>query len=195
MNKLIPWLITLIALFSAYEAVMFAFSERSHSKRILHAFDASRETVEYYKTKSGNEAARVKVLQLQYNEMKSLYPEIIQRLRNLEIKPSRVEVYSHHTLETIKEISVPLKDTVINNVPAKKFNYKDPWHLASGIIKNDSVFQTIHTFDTIDQAIYRGKRKNPKLWIFSKRQLEQSIALSNPNNHITYSRVIKITKQ
>ena len=64
--------------------------------------------------------------------------------------------------------------------------------IAIGSTQNVSIQST----DSLMQVVYKGKRKKPYLWFFSKRQLEQVITNKNPNSKlecIKFAALIKLS--
>lgn len=193
MKKIIPWILMLGAICIAILLASALFQEKQRNNKVVSAFKASRQTVDHYKTRSGQMAARIQVQQLQLNEVRGIYPEILNEIRNLKIKVNRVEQFSETVINSETRINTQLRDSILyDTVPARVFDYSDPWITINGVVVNDSVKQTISTRDTLDQVIYRGDRYKPWLWIFSRRKLEQSIISKNPYNSIQYSRTVQI---
>ncbi|PZF71567.1 hypothetical protein DN068_15950 [Taibaiella soli] len=85
--------------------------------------------------------------------------------------------------------SEPVKDTLRYNV----FSYHDEFYDVSGIAHEGQQLVNINSRDTMTQVVY-SKRKNPWLWIFSPKVLEQRVYFKNPNAHIHYSRTINIQR-
>jgi len=80
------------------------------------------------------QAAKNDVMQLQYNELKKIYPEIIAEIHNLKIKPQRVESYSETVIHQNKTITTLLRDSIIfDTVPVRVFNYHDEFYTVSCI--------------------------------------------------------------
>jgi len=120
---------------------------------------------------------------------------LVDAINDLKVKIKRVNSVSSTVVESEKHIETIVKDSIINDtVIAKVFNYKDDFYKIKGVSINDIQTVDIQSIDSIIQVVYKGKRKRPYLWFFSKRQLEQVISSKNPNSKITYSKYIKITK-
>jgi hypothetical protein len=152
----------------------------------------------YYFDKLGREAAKTPVLEYKQKELYKIFPEVKQKVTDLKIKPKRVESYSEVTVTSGKEITVPAKDSTTKKndsiIPGKYFAYADNWYNVQGWIIQDTMNLKISSTDTIIQVVSRGGRLNPWLWIFSRRQLTQTIQSRNPDSKIVYSRFIKIKK-
>jgi len=168
-------------------------TERDNRIRLEQSFIAANQEVKYYKSRNGDLVAKVDALQLKYNELKDIYPEIIAEIRNLKINPGRVDQYSATTIHTQKEIVTTLRDsTIYDTIPVKIFNYCDEFYTISGIAVNDTQRVHIESRDSLIQVVYRGDRIKPWLWIFSKRKLQQVVTCKNPNSVINYSRQITV---
>ncbi|MBU0489989.1 MAG: hypothetical protein KKD31_18775, partial [Bacteroidetes bacterium] len=116
-------------------------------------------------------------------------------IRNLKIKPNRVESFTETVVETEKQITTVLRDSIIHDtIQARVFDYADEFYSVAGIAIGDTQQVHIHSTDSLIQVVYKGKRRKPWLWIFSSRKLEQAIACKNPNAIVKYSRHIEISK-
>ena len=193
------FLITLlIAAMWTVVAILFVgkyLKEQAERQRMENNLAASNKQIEYYRTENGLLAAKTDALQLHYNEVKQLYPEIMAELKNLKIPASRVENYSETVIHQDKEIVTKLRDSLLyDTIPVRVFNYQDQFYKVSGLAIADTQKVHIESTDSLIQVVYRGERYKPWLWIFSRRKLQQSIVSKNPNSKIIYSRQIKIEK-
>ncbi len=133
------------------------------------------------------------VIELKNQELEKLVPQLHQEIESLKVKPSRVESVSASSFSSHTSVQTVLRDsTVFDTVPVKQFSYTDEFYRIHGFSVNDTQHLNITYQDTLIQTVYRGKRKKPWLWIFSPRQLEQRVALKNPNATINYSQHIQI---
>lgn len=192
----LTWLgiVLLFAMISFITGRMYK-AEHDNRIRLEQSFIAANQDVQYYKSRNGELVAKVDVLQLKYNELKEIYPEIIAEIRNLKIRPSRVDQYSETVIHTQKDIVTTLRDSVIyDTIPVKVFNYSDEFYTISGIAVNDTQRVHIESRDSLIQVVYKGDRIKPWLWIFSKRKLQQVVSCKNPNSKIEYTRIINIKK-
>ena len=170
--------------------------ERSDRLRITQSFQASNQELEYYKTRNGELVANNQALVLKVDELKEIYPEILSELRNMKIKPNRVNSYTETVIESEKQITTVLRDSIINDtIVVRIFNYRDEFYDVSGIAKGDSQKVNIHSTDSLIQVVYKGERIHPWLWIFSSRKLEQAITCKNPNATVVYSKHIEIIRK
>lgn len=179
--------------------LFFSISSNIHLKndnqRLENSFAASKQLVKYYTTKNGELAAKVDVLQLKYNEVKDIYPEIISEIKNLKITPRSVNNYSETVIHQDKEIVATLHDsTIYDTLSVRVFNYHDRFYTVRGLAVGDTQKVHIESRDSLTQVVYKGERYKPWLWIFSKRKLQQVISCKNPDNKIEYSKFIQILK-
>jgi len=142
---------------------------------------------------NGRIVGRNQVLELKNEELEKLLPELHQEIKFLQVKPQRAQSVSSTAFTTETRIQTVLKDsTVFDTVAVKHFSYEDEFCQIEGFAVNDTQHLNISYQDTLIQTVYRGERKKPWLWIFSPRQLEQRVALKNPDATINYSQHIQI---
>lgn len=142
---------------------------------------------------NGRIVGQNQVLELKNQELEALIPELHKDIKALQVKPSRVESVSASSFSSHTSVRTVLRDsTVFDTVLVKHFSYEDEFCQIEGFAVNDTQHLNISYRDTLIQTVYRGKRKKPWLWIFSPRQLEQRVALKNPDATINYSQHIQI---
>ena len=195
-EKIIYSIIFLFLCFTTFGFARQYFRERRDKNRIETNFEIAETSLRIYKLKNGRLAAQNRVMQLHYDEMATIYPKILEEVKNMEIRPKYLTQYSETVVNQEKEIRTSLRDSIIlDTIPARVFNYEDQFYSVKGIAVGDSQRVSIHSRDSIIQAIYRGKRIHPWMWILSKRQTEQIITCKNPANTILYNRTIQISKK
>ena len=154
-----------------------------------------------YKTKSGNNAAKVIELQLKNSEFKKLCQEQKDIIKDMGIKLKRLESVSttgtkteiHKKLEIHDTIIREKIDTVYTEKKLKRFEWCDNWTDISGIIYNDSVELLYTNRDTLTVAAVRV----PKKFLFFRwgtKYVEVHVSNRNPYTEITYNKSIKIKK-
>jgi hypothetical protein len=164
-------------------------NERKDKNRLEKSFAAANQQIKYYTTRDGQLAAKVDALQLRYNEVKDIYPEIIAEIKNLKVNPRSVSNYSETVIHQDKEIVTALHDSIIyDTVPVRVFNYHDEFYTVRGIAVGDTQKVHIESRDSLLQVVFRGERYKPWLWIFSRRKLQQVVRNKNPNALITFSK-------
>lgn len=181
--------------FIAFEFGKKYYNERNDKNRLQESWVAANTQLQYYKAKNGDLVAKNNVLQLKYNELKTVYPEIIDEIRNLKINPKRVEHFSETVIHEQKDIVTSLRDSVIyDTVPVRVFNYKDEFYTVNGIAIGDTQKVHIESRDSLIQVVYWGERYKPWLWIFSRRKLQQVVECKNRNCIIEYNRFLQVEK-
>ena len=154
-----------------------------------------------YKTKSGNNAAKVIELQLKNSEFKKLCQEQKDIIKDMGIKLKRLESVSttgtkteiHKKVEIHDTIIREKIDTVYTEKKLKRFEWCDNWTDISGIIYNDSVELLYTNRDTLTVAAVRV----PKKFLFFRwgtKYVEVHVSNRNPYTEITYNKSIKIKK-
>jgi len=167
-------------------------NEKKDKNRLEKSFAAANQQIKYYTTRDGQLAAKMDVLQLRYNELKDIYPEIISEIKNLKINPKSVNNFSETVIHQDKEIITALHDSIIyDTVPVRVFNYNDEFYTVRGIAIGDTQKVHIESRDSLIQVVFKGERYKPWFWIFSRRKLQQVMRCKNPNSKIKYMREIK----
>lgn len=167
-------------------------NERKGKNRLEKSFAAANQQIKHYTTRDGQLAAKVDALQLRYNEVKDIYPEIITEIKNLKINPRSVSNYSETVIHQEKEIVTALHDSIIyDTVSVRVFNYHDEFYTIRGIAIGDTQKVHIESRDSLIQVVFKGDRYKPWLWIFSRRKLQQVVRCKNPNAVIKYVKEIK----
>ena len=194
--KIITIVIFIVLGMGIYKLTKAYIQSRKDNQRLVENISHITKQLSYYKTKNGDLVAKNTVLIFRNSEFEKTFPELIKEIKNLRLKPKRVLSVTSTVLGNEKHIVTVLKDSIVQDtIIAKIFNYQDEFYKVKGIAINDTQRVEIQSIDSIFQVVYRGKRKKPYLWIFSKRQLEQVITNKNPNSKITYSKHIEIIKR
>ena len=169
---------------------------KNENSRISANLEAEVKALVELETKAGQVAYQNGVYQLQLKELVELYPNLINEIKNLKVKPKRAESILTTSIQSQKELTIELRDSVIyDTIQVKAFAYSDQWYNVSGYSNDKKQHVVISMQDTLIQVVYKGERKKPWLWIFSPRKLEQRIALKNPNAKISYTQFIEIQKE
>ncbi len=166
------------------------------NNRLQNNVAASRSMMEELQTENGRPMYQNESLNLRVKELSILYPQLLDEIRNLKVKPSRVKNVSQSVIGQSVSINAKLQDSVVNDsTKVKTIHASDQWSSVTGMIDLDSAHLTVETVDTLIQVVFKGERERPWLWIFSPRKLMQRIALSNPHSRIIYSQTIKVQKR
>jgi hypothetical protein len=163
---------------------------KGQDKRLNQLIEHSARTFE---TLDGRLGVESQVATLKLEELGRLYPALLQEIKQLRIKPQRLVQATQTTVHTEAQIHTTLRDSIVyDTTPVRLFEYHDPYVHIQGMAIEDTQFLQVVTRDTLVQALYRGKRPKPLLWIFSRRRIEQRIALKNPNAHLEYPQTVLI---
>lgn len=166
------------------------------NNRLQNNLAASRSMIEELQTENGRPMYQNESLNLRVKELSILYPQLLDEIRNLKVKPSRVKNVSQTVIGQSLPINAELQDSVVNDsTKVKTIHASDQWSSVTGVIDLDSAHLHVETVDTLIQVVFKGERERPWLWIFSPRKLMQRIALSNPHSRIIYSQTIKVQKR
>lgn len=148
-------------------------------------------------------------LELRLGQLTRLMPELQEQLRGMRIELKRVEEVQATAMRMNREFGAVLRDSVVSRIRAptpgdsttrvterwRVFDYSDHYLQVKGVARGDSQWMRVAVRDTLLQVVYRGKRTKPWLWIFSPRELTQTVRLGNPDAEISYSRRIRIGKK
>lgn len=161
-----------------------------------------RAQEEFLETLDGRQAAISATLSLRIDELAGLLPQLSEQIRMLGVKMKRVEQVQQTAWETRTDFKVALRDSIVALSPEKgrsdtlrTFNFRNDYLQVEGRARGDSQWIGMQVQDTLLQVVYRGKRIKPWLWIFSPRELLQTVRLGNPDARIRYSRRIQVRKR
>ena len=163
------------------------------NKRLKRNCEALSEDVTLYRTRAGESAASVQVLELKLSEFRKQHQADTERIRALGISLRRAESYAKSAMEQRYVDSVVLRDTVILHDTVRLFEGGDRWSHIAGIIAGDRLSYDIHTVDTLHQVVHRVPRK---WWFFrfGTRAIRQEIWSSNPNTQLVYSEYVELKR-
>lgn len=151
--------------------------------------------VELYRTRAGESAASVEVLELRVREFEELRAADAAEIRSLGIRLRRAESYavSASTTETTVELSatdtVYLHDTIV--VP--RYVYDDRWLSVVGELRCDSLRLELRSVDTLHQVVHRVPRRF-LFFRFGTKAIRQEVWSSNPHTKLVYSEYIELSK-
>ena len=166
--------------------------------RLSNNQTALTEEVQYYKTESGKNAARVTELTLKKGEFEKMCQDQVEVIKDLKLKLKRVESISTTATNTSITVVTQLRDTVIVRDTltvdtVKHFTWSDSWNRIHGIVDDKSVECTYEGTDTLNIVATRV----PKKFLFFRwgtKYIQIDAVNSNPSSKITYNRTVKITK-
>lgn len=193
--KIIAIMVFVLLSIGMYKLGKAYVKAKQDNQRLTENIASIDEHLNYYKSKNGHLVAQNKVLVFRNREFKKAFPKLQKEIKDLKLKPKRVTSISSSVLKTKKSITASIRDSLIHDtIKARVFDYKDEFYTVYGIAVKDTQEVQISSTDSLIQVVYKGKRKRPYLWIFSKRRLEQVISNKNPNAKISYAKHIEIIK-
>lgn len=151
--------------------------------------------VEKYKTESGQNAASVQKLTLDYKTLQKNYEVVAQTAEDLGVQLKRAQSVSESGTKTEVQVKTVVKDSIIyrdgvlDTITA--FVWRDPWIDVVGDIKGDSVSLGIESRDTIVQIVH----KVPHRFWFIKwgcKAIRQEMVSRNPHTEIEYTNYIEL---
>ena len=171
------------------------FLYRSHQENNLRASEINAQ-LEHIRSENNKLMAQNKVIGLTLSQLEAFYPALYKQIKDMDIKPSRVQSVSSSGIRLEKTIITTLKDSIIQDtILIKQFDYSDAWISIKGETIGNKQLISITHFDTLSQVVFKGSRANPWLWLFSPRRLTQSISLASPYSKIQYSKYIQIDEK
>lgn len=176
---------------------------RVDNQRLSNNQTAILSEMEVYKTKNGENAARIMQLELTNGEYEKLMSQQANKIKEMGIKIKRLESINITGTESEGGGKVPIKDSVIyiykDSVrivdSIRYFEWSDTWSTINGVITPDSVDCKYHSIDTLNIICYRV----PKMFLgfipWGTKYIQTEIYNANKNTKITYAESIKLTKR
>ena len=166
------------------------------NNRLENNIATFKQNITEFKSVDGKPVYQNEAMELRIKELSLLYPQLLEEVRNLKVKPSRLKSISENGIANHTNIKSILTDsTGKDSISYKFFNYNDGWYNVNGFAALDTQHLNITSVDTLVQIVYKGDRERPWLWIFSRRKLMQRVSLKNPSARINYTQYIKIQKR
>lgn len=187
-NKILLFLICLLSILSLAFYIQNKKLEiaKKENARLVSNQKVLNSTIEYYKTKSGKNAAVTTKIVYTIKEIKVFNPELVKTIEDLKLKLKNIESINQVGTQTNIHIKAPL-DSV------KCFNYTTNYLNFSGCIKNDSVIAKSQSFDTL--TIVTNLEKKRVLLFFRKTiGVNLNIVTANPDSNISYAKFIEVKK-
>lgn len=159
--------------------------------------------LETFKTKDGENAAKLIQLELTNGEFEKLCSEQAKKIKDLNLKIKRLESVNVIGSETIGGGKTNIKDSVvikyIDSVryidKVKTFEWSDEWTKINGVIEQDSVDLSYKSSDTLTMVAYRVPRKILGFIPCGTKYIEVQIVNANKNTVINYAKTIKVGKK
>lgn len=189
-NKII---IALSLLFIA--ACIFLYLSNEQSKKNKAEADRQTQNVDvlnsdlkHYKTKSGEDAAKIEALTYTVDEFKRNDPRMKQTIADLELKLKNVKSVA----EIVTSTGVQIK-TVIQYVDSSKcFFYEDKFNTVSGCFDKDSVGIEIETRDSLSVVVSSVPKHKFLWWSWGVKAVELDVKAQNPGTKFSYLKYIEL---
>ncbi len=171
------------------------FLYRSHQENNLRASEINAQ-LEHIRLENNKLIAQNKVIGLSLSQLEAFYPVLYKQIKEMDIKPSRVQSLGNSGIRLEKTIITTLRDSIIQDtIQVKQFDYSDAWIRIKGEAIGNKQSISITHFDTLSQVVFKGSRENPWLWFFSPRRLTQRISFASPYSNLHYSKYILIDEK
>lgn len=105
-----------------------------------------------------------------------------EELKNAKVKVKNLESLINLSISSKDTVTINTRDTLIQNLPFKTFNYNTKWYQIKGIQDNSTIKLDIgcyHDISIANETIYKG------WWIFKKPlKTEVTVIVSNPKDSV-----------
>lgn len=105
-----------------------------------------------------------------------------EELKNAKVKVKNLESLINLSISSKDTVTINTRDTLIQNLPFKTFNYNTKWYQVKGIQDNSTIKLDIgcyHDISIANETIYKG------WWIFKKPlKTEVTVIVSNPKDSV-----------
>ena len=171
--------------------------QKKESKRLASNQAALLADVQLYKTKAGENAAKVQKLELTKLEFEKQCTALKNEVEALGIKTKRLESVISTSTKTEAQVTAPVRDSIVYRDREQPpdtlrcFNFSDDYLKVNGCIEKDTFNGRVESLDTLIHAAHRV----PKKFLFFKfgcKAIELEVVSKNPHSKITYSRYIEL---
>lgn len=164
---------------------------RSNHRALMH-------DVELYRTRAGESAARVAVLELEVAEFRELRTRDAEKIRALGIRLRRAESYAVAATESSYEGRGALRDTIIVRDTVRDtvrcLVAEDRWSRLEATLRGDSLLYALRSVDTLRQVVHRVPRKF-LFFRFGTKGIRQEIWSSNPHTELVYAEYVEFARR
>lgn len=171
--------------------------QKKESKRLASNQSALLADVQLYKTKAGENAAKVQKLELTKLEFEKQCAALKNEVEALGIKTRRLESVISTSTKTEVQVTATVRDSIVYRDREQPpdtlrcFNFSDDYLKVNGCIEKDTFNGRVESLDTLIHAAHRV----PKKFLFFKfgcKAIELEVVSKNPHSKITYSRYIEL---
>lgn len=184
------FLYALAATVAAGAAFMSLADRCGEVSRLKYNNSIMCDSIEHYRTRLGESAASVAVLQLRCREFAERHDDDVRRIRDLGIRLKRVESAAKSSVATEVEVRTAVRDTVILHDTVHLFHWADEWVSVDGRIEGDSVECRVESVDTLRQIVHRVPHR---FWFirYGTKAIRQEIVSSNPHSRIVSTEYVE----
>lgn len=165
-------------------------SLRKDNKTLNGNIDVLNTGIEKYRTENGVLVTKVGEIQTNYKQLEKYNADIVKKLESMDVRTKKIEsVISEktRTYYVIKD-SLRLRDSIINNLKSKCFDYNDDKHIRmTGCVADVDESTTIlvpgtATVEVIDSSYAVVNPIPYKFWFikFGTKSVELQILHTNP---------------
>lgn len=167
---------------------------REEKKRLANNQESLLSDIEYYKTKSGKNAASVQKLVLTKSELEKHCQDLTQTVEDLGIKVKRLQSATTTVTKTEVEIQTVVRDSIVYRdrpVILKTIKWKDPWIKLDGVLDGDNFSAKIQSIDSLSHVAHRVPKKF-LFFRFGTKAVRLEVVNKNPHSKIVYTEYIEI---
>lgn len=134
---------------------------KKESKRLAANQSALLVDVQLYKTKAGDNAAKVQKLELTKSEFEKQCVALKNEVEELGIKTKRLESVISTSVKTEAQITAPVRDSIVYRDryqppdTLRCFNFADNYLKVNGCVDRDTFNGKIESVDTLIHAAHR----------------------------------------
>jgi hypothetical protein len=172
---------------------------KQESDRLSQNQTALLADIQFYKTKAGNNAAKIQRLELNRSEFERLCVDLKEQVKELGVKNRYLRGVIVAGTKTEVDVKAAVRDSVTyidgnRSDTLRCVDFSDGYVSLSGCIRGDSVFNAhIENVDTLSLVGHRV----PKRFLFFRwgtKAVELDIVSKNPHTHLTYGRYVELKK-
>lgn len=137
------------------------------------------------KAENGNLVYKVNEVTVTSEELKSTNKDLESELKNAKVKIKNLESFISISLSSKDTVTVINRDTIIQNLPFRTFDYNTKWYHVRGVQDTNTTKLEIscyHDINISNEVIYKG------WWIF-KRPIKNEVTVTVGNSKDTIQKI------
>lgn len=177
---------------------------KSENKRLTNNQEVLLSENKQFKIRDSISVVRSKQLEFKISELERYRVKDLELIEDLKISKSSLEGIVSANTETIKKLSLALRDsiridTVTNQIDTLKcFNYRSMWTDVDGCINTDSIDLQISNRESLKIVQSLEKKKfwfiKLPIWLFGYKTKQVDVVSENPATSITNVEFITVKK-